>query len=104
MVSVLLVYSIEWRWCVVLLVCPTQYVWPMPPTPSAVLTGTAVMLCAVHCRVCGVCGVLCLSKVFVWWGIPCVLPPRRGGGGWLSLGGGALWGWGGMTSEGRQCR
>ena len=45
-------------------------------------------------RCCGVVRV-CVSVVFVWWGILCLLPPRRGGG-WCRCG----W-WGGMVREGR---
>lgn len=36
----------------------------------------------------------CVSVVFVWWGILCPLPPRRGGG-WGHRGG-----WGGMADGG----
>lgn len=32
-----------------------------------------------HCQVCGV-WVVSVSVLFVWWGILCLLPPRRGGG------------------------
>lgn len=39
---------------VLLLTCTVQCVWPMPSTPSAVLTDTAVVSCTVSCRVCGV--------------------------------------------------
>ena len=45
----------------------------------------------------------CVSVVFVWWGILCLLPPRCGGGwgcrGWW----GAVVVVGGMVDEGRQC-
>lgn len=45
----------------------------------------------------------CVSVLFVWWGILCVLPPRRGGGwgrcGWW----GAVVVVGGMVGEGRLC-
>lgn len=51
------------------------------------------------------CGVWCagVSVLFVWWGILCPLPPRRGGGwghrGWW----GAVVVVGGMVREGRRC-
>lgn len=57
MVSVLLgVWCVEWRWCVLLLSCSVQWCAPCPARPSAVLISTAVVSCAVPCRVCG-----------VWW-------------------------------------
>lgn len=50
----------------------------------------------VHCSLPGVwcVGSEYLPVVFVWWGILCLLPPRRGGG-WGHCG----W-WGGMTDGG----
>ena len=43
----------------------------------------------VHCSLLGVwcVGGECLSVVFVWWGILCVLPPRRGWWGGIADGG-----------------
>ena len=47
-----------------------------------------------HCQVCGVwCGAV-RCALFVWWGILCPLPPRRGGG-WGHRG----W-WGGIADGG----
>lgn len=38
-----------------------------------------VVFCSIAgCVVCGWC--VCVSVLFVWWGIFCPLPPRRGGG------------------------
>ena len=46
----------------------------------------------------------CVSVVFVWQGILCVLPPRRGGG-WGHRGQWVAWRMvGGIVSEGRRCR
>lgn len=45
----------------------------------------------------------CVSVVFVWWGILCPLPPRRGGGWGRRERWGAVMVVGGMVSEGRQC-
>lgn len=88
---------VEWRWCVLLPSCPVRW-WGLCPThPTAVLASTAVMSCTIPLpgvwRVDGVC----VSVLFVWWGILCALPPRRGGG-WGHRG----W-WCGMVSEGRLC-
>lgn len=85
---------VEWRWCVLLLLsCPVRWCGSCPTHPIAVLASTAVMSCTVHCQVCGV-RVVSVSVVFVWWGILCPLPPRRGGG----------WGhrgrWGGIVDGG----
>nr|DAO21058.1 MAG TPA: hypothetical protein [Caudoviricetes sp.] len=99
MVSILVgVWCVEWRWCVLLLSCPVSACGPCPAYPGAVLIGTAVVSCAVSCRVCGVCVWVCVR---LWWGILCLLPPRIGGG-WGQCGwwGGMVDG-GGMVSEGR---
>ena len=68
----------------------------------ALLISTAVMSRTVPCQMLWCVGVgVCV--VFVWWGILCALPPRRGGGwghrGWW----GAVVVVGGMVSEGRLC-
>lgn len=52
----LLVHSIEWRWCVLLLSRLLQWCGPCPTHPSAVLVSTAVMSPTVACRVCGCVG------------------------------------------------
>lgn len=86
-----------------LLSCPVRWCGSCPTHPIAVLVSTAVMSCTVPLP-----GVWCVgggrvSVVFVWWGILCVLSPRRGGGwgrcGWWA----AVVVVGGMVSEGRQC-
>lgn len=61
------------------LLIPLQY-------SSVLLSCRALFLAG--CVVCGWC------VVFVWWGILCVLPPRRGGG-WGRRG----W-WGGIADGG----
>lgn len=75
---------VEWRWCVLLLSCPVQWCGSCPTHPIAVVASTAVMSCTVPCQVCGVwvAGV-CVSVLFVWWGILCPLPPRHGW--WVGL-------------------
>lgn len=80
---------------VLLLVHLSLWCSPCSAHPSAVLISAAVVSCAVVCRVMWCVGGVCLSVVFVWWGILCLLPPRRGGG-WGHCG----W-WGGMVDEGR---
>lgn len=94
---------VEWRWCVLLLCCPVCWCGSCPTHPIAVLASTAVMSCTVPCQVLRCVGGGCVSVVFVWWGILCPLPPRRGGGwgrcGWW----GAVVVVGGTTREGRQC-
>ena len=82
--------------------CPVQWCGSCPPRPIAVLASTAVMSCAVHCQVCGV-WVVCVSVLFVWWGILCLLPPVVVVGGAVVDGGVAWRMVGGMVSEGRLC-
>lgn len=94
---------VEWRWCVLLLSCPVQWRGSYPTHPTAVLASTAVMLCTVPCRVLWCVGGECVSVMFVWWGILCVLPPLRCGG-WGHRGRwGAVVVVGGMMREGRRC-
>lgn len=80
MVSILLVHSIEWRWCVLLPACTVRWCGPCPVYPSAVLMSTAVVshtvpLPGVWCSagsVC-VCAVrvvgypLCATPLSWWW-------------------------------------
>ena len=74
--------------------CPVRVVQPRLPIPlqySSVLQSCHALFVA-RCVVCGVC----LSVVFVWWGILCALPPRSGGGvaivdGGVALCGGVAW-------------
>ena len=103
MASILLgVWCVEWRWRVSLLVCPVQWCSPCLAHPSAVLSSTAVVSCAVRCRVCGVVQCVCLYS-FAWWGILCALPPPQWWRGWLSW----MVGWHGGVGrhgvEGRAC-
>lgn len=76
-------------------VLPSAVAWLVPYSSHC---STHQYCC--HVTQCSLPGVWCagggrVSVVFVWWGILCVLPPRRGGGwghrGWLSA----------MVSEGR---
>ena len=94
---------VEWRWCVLLLSCPVRWCGSCPTRPIAVLASTAVRVVCCPLLGAAVCGGECVSVLFVWWGILCVLPPRRGGGwgyrGWW----GAVVVVGGMVSEGRLC-
>lgn len=88
------VCCVEWRWGVLLLARTVQWCGPRPAHPSAVLASAAVVSC--YCSLPGVwCVGECVSVVFVWWGVLCLLPPCSGGGwgrrGWV----------GGMVSEGR---
>lgn len=100
MVSILLVCSIEWRWCVLLLVHPVRWCDLCLAHPGAVLATTAVMSC--YCLVAMCCGVwvVCVSVLFVWWGILCLLPPRRGGGWGYRWVVGGITRWGGMALKG----
>lgn len=94
--------------------CPSSSVCGMAVVcTAAVLPGAVVWLVlysshcsageycchAVHCSLPGVwcVGGECVSVVFVWWGILCVLPPHVGG--WW----GAVVVVGGMVGEGRLC-
>lgn len=105
MVSILLVYSIEWRWCVLLLVRPVQWCDPCPAHPGAVLTTTAVMSC--YCLAAMCCGVwvVCVSVCAVHgWGILCLPPPLVVDGGWgyrWVVGG--MVRWGGIALKGGYC-
>lgn len=73
---------------------------PCPAHPSAVLISTAVVSC--YCSLPGVwCVGVCLSVVFVWWGILCLPPPLVMVGGGIVDGGVALCGRGGVVMEGR---
>lgn len=82
---------------------PVQCVWLVPYSSHC----SAGEYCC-HVAYCSLPGVWRVgggrvSALFVWWGILCPFPPRRGGGwgrrGWW----GVLWMVGGMVSEGRQC-
>lgn len=85
---------VEWRWCVLLLSCPVQCVWPMPSTPSAYRESTAVMSCTVLARCCGVWVVsVCLCRSC--GGVSSVCPPPSS---WMVGGAIADGGWHG---EGR---
>ena len=68
--------------------------------PIAVLASTAVMPCIVSCQVCGVVSGGCVSVLFVWWGILCLLPPHSGGG-WGHRGWWGVCCGGGWHGEGR---
>lgn len=102
MVSILLVYSIEWRWCVLLPVRPVQWCSPCLAHPGAVLTTTAIM--SRYCLVAMCCGVVrvTVSVCCSYGGVSSDYSPPRRGGGW-----GYRWVVGGMTrlggvvSEGR---
>lgn len=85
---------VEWRWCVLLSSCPVQWCGSCPTHPIAVLISAAARV--VHCSIASVwcVGGECVSVVFVWWGILCVLPPHVGGG-WGRRG----W-WGGIADGG----
>lgn len=87
---------VEWRWCVLLLSCPVQWCGSYPTHPIAVLISTAVVSCTVLCRVCGVCGCVCVCAVRVV-GYPLSTPPSQ----WWRVG--PSWMVGGMVSEGRLC-
>lgn len=54
-------------------VLPVQWCGSCPTRPIAVLASTAVMSCTVLCQMWCVGGE-CVSVLFVWWGILCVLP------------------------------
>lgn len=75
-------------------VLPGAVVWVVPYSShcsAGEYCGRVMLLFLAGCVVCvGVC----LSVLFVWWGILCVLPPRRGGG-WGRCG----W-WGGIVGGG----
>ena len=73
---------------------PVQWCGSCPTHPTAVLASTAVMSCTLPCQVLWCVGGECVSVVFVWWGILCPLPPRRGGG-WCRRG----W-WGAVVDGG----
>lgn len=66
-----------------LLSCPVQWCGSCPTHPTAVLASNAVMSCTVLCQVLRCVGVRVCAVVFVWWGILCLLPPRRGW--WVGL-------------------
>lgn len=101
MVSILLgVWNGGGKWCC----CPAQ----CSGVTRALLIPLQCWRVLLSCRalflarcVDGEC--VCVSVLFVWWGILCPLPPRRGGGwghrGWW----GAVVVVGGMVSEGRRC-
>lgn len=80
--------------CTATAVLPSAVVWLVPYSPHC----SAGEYCChvVHCYLSGVwcVGGGCVSVVFVWWGILCPLPPRRGGG-WGHRG----W-WGGIADGG----
>ena len=75
-------------------VLPSAVVWSVPYSSHC----SAGEYCChvVYCSSPGVwcVGGVCVSVVFVWWGILCPLPPRRGGG-WGHRG----W-WGGIVDGG----
>lgn len=54
--------------------CPVQWCGSCPTHPIAVLASTAVMLCTVAYWVWCCSAGECVSVVFVWWGVLCVLP------------------------------
>lgn len=91
---------VEWRWCVLLLSCPVRWCGLCPTSPIAVLISTAVMLCTVSCRVCGVWVV----SVCLWCscgGVSSVCSPLVVVEGGAVVDGGVAW-WmvGGMVMEG----
>ena len=94
---------VEWRWCAAAVLPQCSGVARallIPLQCWRVLLSCRALFFARYCAVVW-CGVVCV--VFVWWGILCPLPPRRGGGwghrGWW----GAVVVVGGMVSEGRLC-
>lgn len=88
MVSILLVYSIEWRWCVLLPVRPLQCVQPAPSTPCVYYVSTAVVSHSVPCQVlwCGWCVSVCGVRVV---GYPLSAPPSS----WWWVGALRMVGW-----------
>ena len=86
---------VEWRWCVLLPSCPVQWCGSCPTHPHC----SAGEYCChvVYCSLPGVWVVGMWCVLFVWWGILCPLPPRRGGGwghrGWWGavVDGGVAW-------------
>lgn len=101
-------------WCPSSSVCGMAVVCAAAVLPSAMVwlvsysshcSASEYCCHVVHCSWLGVwrVGGGCMSVVFVWWGILCPLPPRRGCGwghcGWW----GAVVVVGGMTGEGRLC-
>lgn len=81
-------------------VLPSAWCCLCPTHPIAVLASTAVMSCTVPCPGVWCAGGGCVSVLFVWWGILCLLPPRRGGG-WGHRGWWAAVVDGGWHGEGR---
>lgn len=77
-------------WCLSFSVCGMAVVCAAAVLPSAVVwfvpysshCSAGEYCCHVtHCSLPGVwCEGECVSVVFVWWGILCVLPPHVGGG------------------------
>lgn len=88
MVSILVVYSIEWRWCVLLPVRPLQCVQPAPSTPCVYYVSTAVVSHSVPCQVlwCGWCVSVCGVRVV---GYPLSAPPSS----WWWVGALRMVGW-----------
>ena len=82
---------------------PVQWCGSCPTHPTAVVASTAVMSRTVPRQVCGVWVCECVSVVFVWWGILCLLPLVVVEGGAIMEGRGVLGVAGGMVREGRQC-
>ena len=98
----LLVCAVEWRWCVLLSVCPVRVAQPrvssIPARYSSVLLSCRVLS---RCRVCGV-WVVSICLWCLCGGVSSDHSPLTvvvGGG--IVDGGVALCGGGGMTMEGR---
>ena len=101
MVSVLVVCAVEWRWCA-LLSCSVQCcgLRPAPPCPvhGCEYCCHVMLLCCCLVLWCVWC--VCLSVVFVWWGILCPPSPSQWWGVGPSWVGGAIVG-GGWHGNGR---
>ena len=85
-------------------VLPSAVVWLVPYSPYR----SAGEYCChvVHCSLPGAwcVGGGCVSVLFVWWGILCLLPPLVVvEGGAIVDGGACVWWVGGMAIEGWQC-
>ena len=84
-------------------VLPGPVSWPVPHLIPVQYSSVLLSCDVLFSAECVVCGGVCVSVLFVWWGsLVCTLPGI--GAGWGHCG---WWGgmtrWGGMVMEGRRC-